>query len=297
MILFKDRYIDKLSDTTLLAIRVFVASIVGLIVCYLIFSLSGDDGFRDRIYWVVIAVVSVAASTSTSVVYTRAKAIVIFSLLGTSIGSVVLLLIQKNIPHNFTLVAGLCCFALALYVYTMFLNYATSVFFIHVYLVMYFGLFIGWDKELFFVRVTCVAIGTLSIVLITFLTRGRKNRVLFDRDMYRIYSELKDLVNKVDRSVENRKIISLIEKSIKLNETLANAKYEFSETKKYYEYKKILILIDELLINLKTYRTLFMQQKKHDDSLYKEFVHFTKEQIQSNFKKITIRYDRLLAQK
>lgn len=128
MILFKDRYIDKLSDTTLLAIRVFVASIVGLIVCYLIFSLSGDDGFRDRIYWVVIAVVSVAASTSTSVVYTRAKAIVIFSLLGTSIGSVVLLLIQKNIPHNFTLVAGLCCFALALYVYTMFLNYATSVF-------------------------------------------------------------------------------------------------------------------------------------------------------------------------
>lgn len=50
--------------------------------------------------------------------------------------------------------------------------------------------------------------------------------------MYRIYSELKDLVNKVDRSVENRKIISLIEKSIKLNETLANAKYEFSETKK-----------------------------------------------------------------
>lgn len=297
MILFKDRYIDKLSDTTLLAIRVFVASIVGLIVCYLIFSLSGDDGFRDRIYWVVIAVVSVAASTSTSVVYTRAKAIVIFSLLGTSIGSVVLLLIQKNIPHNFTLVAGLCCFALALYVYTMFLNYATSVFFIHVYLVMYFGLFIGWDKELFFVRVTCVAIGTLSIVLITFLTRGRKNRVLFDRDMYRIYSELKDLVNKVDRSVENRKIISLIEKSIKLNEILANAKYEFSETKKYYEYKKVLILIDELLINLRTYRTLFMQQKKHDDSLYKEFVHFTKEQIQSNFKKITIRYDRLLAQK
>ncbi|MBK2094809.1 FUSC family protein [Francisella philomiragia] len=297
MILFKDRYIDKLSDTTLLAIRVFVASIVGLVVCYLIFSLSGDDGFRDRIYWVVIAVVSVAASTSTSVVYTRAKAIVIFSLLGTSIGSVVLLLIQKNIPHNFTLVAGLCCFALALYVYTMFLNYATSVFFIHVYLVMYFGLFIGWDKELFFVRVTCVAIGTLSIVLITFLTRGRKNRVLFDTDMYRIYSELKDLVNKVDRSVENRKIISLIEKSIKLNETLVNAKYEFSETKKYYEYKKVLILIDELLINLRTYRTLFMQQKKHDDSLYKEFVHFTKEQIQSNFKKITIRYDRLLAQK
>ncbi|AFJ44024.1 FUSC family protein [Francisella orientalis] len=297
MILFKDRYIDKLSDTTLLAIRVFVASIVGLIVCYLIFSLSGDDGFMDRIYWVVIAVVSVAASTSTSVVYTRAKAIVIFSLLGTSIGSVILLLIQKNIPHNFTLVAGLCCFALALYVYTMFLNYATSVFFIHVYLVMYFGLFIGWDKELFFVRVTCVAIGTLSIVLITFLTRGRKNKVLFSRDMYRIYSELKDLVNKVDRSVENRKIIFLIEKNIKLNEMLVNAKYEFSDTKKYYEYKKILILIDELLINLRTYRTLFMQQKKHDDSLYKEFVHFTKEQIQSNFKKIAIRYDRLLAQK
>lgn len=78
---------------------------------------------------------------------------------------------------------------------------------------------------------------------------------------------------------------------------LVNAKYEFSDTKKYYEYKKILILIDELLINLRTYRTLFMQQKKHDDSLYKEFVHFTKEQIQSNFKKIAIRYDRLLAQK
>lgn len=297
MILFKEKYADRVSDTTLLAIRVLVASCIGLAICYLIFTLGGDDDFRDRIYWVVLAVVSVAVSTSSSVVYTRAKAIIIFSLLGTSIGSVILFNIQKYVSHDFTLIASLCCIGLAFYVYTLFLNYATCVFFFHIYLVMYFGLFIGWDKELFFVRVTCVAVGTLSIVLITFLTRGRKNRVFFNRDMYRMYSELKSLINHVHESIDNRRIMMLLEKSIKLNEALVNAKYEFSSTKKYYEYKKILILIDELLINLRTYRTLFMQQKKHDDSLYKEFVHFTKEQIQSNFKKITIRYDRLLAQK
>lgn len=261
MILFKDKYIDRLPDTTLLAIRVLIASALGLLLCYLLFSFSGDYSFRDRIYWVVIAVVSVAASTSTSVVYTRAKAIVVFSLLGTSIGSVVLMLIQKNIDHNFTLVAILCGLALALYIYTLFLNYATSVFFIHIYLVMFFGLFIGWKAELFFVRVICVAIGTVSIVSITFLTRGQKNRILFNKEMYSIYGELKILVGDVDRSVRNRKLILLVEKNIKLNETLVNAKYEFSTAPKYYEYKKIIVLMDELLINLKTYRTLFIQQK------------------------------------
>lgn len=88
----------------------------------LIFSYSGDSDFRDRIYWVVIAVVSVAASTSTSVVYTRAKAIIIFSLLETSTGSVILMLVQKSTPNNFTIVAILCGMALALYIYTLFVN-------------------------------------------------------------------------------------------------------------------------------------------------------------------------------
>ncbi|AIT08934.1 membrane protein [Candidatus Francisella endociliophora] len=294
MILFKERFIDKLPDTTLLAFRVLIASTLGLILCYVLFSFSGDESFRDRIYWVVIAVVSVAASTSTSVVITRAKAIIIFSLLGTSLGSVVLMFIQDYIPHNFTLVATLCGIALALWIYTLFLNYATSVFFIHIYLVMFFGLFIGWDTELFFVRVTCVAIGTVCIVVITFLSRGQKNRSLFNKEMYSIYGEFKKIVNDVDRSVRNRKIISLVERNIKLNEILTNAKYEFSTTKKYYEYKKIVILMDELLINLKTYRTLFIQQKKHNSDLYKELVKHTQMQIKKNFDRLTIRYDRAL---
>lgn len=294
MILFKERFIDKLSDTTLLAFRVLIASTLGLILCYVLFSFSGDESFRNRIYWVVIAVVSVAASTSTSVVITRAKAIIIFSLLGTLLGSVVLMFIQGHIPYNFTLIAILCGIALALWIYTLFLNYATSVFFIHIYLVMFFGLFIGWDTELFFVRVTCVAIGTVCIVAITFLSRGQKNRILFNKEMYSIYGEFKLLVNDVDKKVKNRKIISLVERNIKLNETLANAKYEFSTTKKYYEYKKIIILMDELLINLKTYRTLFVQQKKHNRDLYKELVKHTQMQIKKNFDRLTIRYDRAL---
>ena len=64
------------------------------------------------------------------------------------------------------------------------------------------------------------------------------------------------------------KLISLIEQTIKLNETLVNAKCEFPTTKKYYEYKKIIVLIDELLINLKTYR-IFYPAKKHKDDLIK----------------------------
>ena len=77
MILFKDKHINKLSDTTLLALRVLLACTLGLLIGYVVFSLSGEDNFRDRIYWIVIAVVSVAASTSTSIVYKRAKAITI----------------------------------------------------------------------------------------------------------------------------------------------------------------------------------------------------------------------------
>lgn len=34
MIFFKDRTIDKLSDTTLLAYRVLIASTLGLVICY-----------------------------------------------------------------------------------------------------------------------------------------------------------------------------------------------------------------------------------------------------------------------
>ncbi|ORU22235.1 hypothetical protein ACC93_08565, partial [Francisella tularensis subsp. holarctica] len=112
MIFFRDRAIDKISDTTLLAYRVLIASALGLVICYAIFSYSGDSDFRDRIYWVVIAVVSVAASTSTSIVYTRAKAIIIFSLLGTSTGSIILILIQKSVPDSFTIVAIFCVIAL-----------------------------------------------------------------------------------------------------------------------------------------------------------------------------------------
>ncbi|MDE4951252.1 FUSC family protein, partial [Francisella tularensis subsp. holarctica] len=77
------------------------------------------------------------------IVYTRAKAIIIFSRLGTSTGSIILILIQKSVPDSFTIVALFCVIALTLYIYTLFLNYATSVYFIHIYLVMFFGLFIG----------------------------------------------------------------------------------------------------------------------------------------------------------
>ncbi|MDE5037890.1 FUSC family protein, partial [Francisella tularensis subsp. holarctica] len=78
----------------------------------------------DTIYSVVLALVRVAASTSTSIVYTIAKAIIIISLLGTSTGSIILILIQMSVPDSFTIVAIFCVIALSLYIYTLFLNYA-----------------------------------------------------------------------------------------------------------------------------------------------------------------------------
>ncbi|AJC48901.1 FUSC family protein [Allofrancisella guangzhouensis] len=301
MILFKNRFIDKLSDTTLLAYRVLVASSLGLIISYSVFSFTGEHGFKDRIYWVVIAVISVAASTSTSVIYTRAKAIIVFSIFGTSLGSVLLLFIQKIMVDNsmasFITIAVVCGIALTLYIYTMFLNYATSVFFIHIYLVMFFGLFVGWDHELFIVRIVSVAIGTVCIVFVTFLTRGKKFLNIFTKEMYITYGEFKKILNNVDRNVPNRKLIFLVEKNIKLSEMLVNAKYEFSSNKKYYEYKKMILLMDELLINLKTYRALFIEQKKHNNELYTDLVEYTNSQLKKNFEKLTIRYDRILIQK
>jgi uncharacterized membrane protein YgaE (UPF0421/DUF939 family) len=297
MILFKDKHINKLSDTTLLAFRVLLACSVGLLIGFVLFSLSGEENFRDRIYWIVIAVVSVAASTSASVVYKRAKAIILFSLLGTAFGSVVLLIVKNYIAvGSFTTVAILCGVALALYVYTLYLNYATSVFFIHIYLVMYFGLFVGWSFELFVVRVISVTIGTVCIVTITYMTRGKKYRTLFLKEMYSSYVEFKKVVNKADKKILNKEIISLVEQNVHLNEILINAKYEFASKEKYYEYKKMILLMDELLINIKTYRTLFIQQKKHNSELYKELVNYTNKQINRNFERLTLRYDRIILQ-
>lgn len=294
MIFVKDKYIDKLSDTTLLAIRVLVGSTLGLLIGYVVFSLSGEQHFRDRIYWIVIAVVSVAASTSTSVVYKRAKAIIVFSLLGTALGSMTLMLVQKYIDGYFTLLAIMCGVALALYIYTLFLNYATSVFFIHIYLVMYFGLFVGWSLDLFIIRVVSVTIGTVCIVMVTFVTRGKKYRTQFTKEVYANYIEFKKIVENVDTHILNKRIIYLVEKNIKLNEILANAKYEFYSKDKYYEYKKIIVLMDELLINLKTYRTLYIQEKKHNSELYTELVEHTKQQIKKNFNRLTTKYDKVL---
>ena len=170
MILLKDKHINRILDTTLLALRASLACTLGLLIGYVVFSLYGEDNFRDRIYWIVIAVVSVAApSTSASIVYKRAKAIVLFSLFGMALGSLVLMLVQNYVEGSFTIIAILCGVALAMYVYTLYLNYATSVFFIHIYLVMYFGLFVGWSFELFIVRLISVAIGTVCIVVITYM--------------------------------------------------------------------------------------------------------------------------------
>ncbi|AXA33835.1 FUSC family protein [Francisella adeliensis] len=294
MIFVKDKYINRLSDTTLLAIRVLVACTIGLLIGYVVFSLSGEQHFRDRIYWIVIAVVSVAASTSTSVVYKRAKSIVVFSLLGTALGSMTLMLIQKYIDGYFTLLAILCGIALAFYIYTLFLNYATSVFFIHIYLVMYFGLFVGWSLDLFIIRVVSVTIGTVCIVMVTFISRGKKYRTQFIKELYTNYIEFKKIVDDVDTHILNKRVIALVEKNIQLNEILANARYEFYSKDKYNEYRKVVVLMDELLINIKTYRTLFIQQKTHDSELYKELVTYTKEQIQRNFDRLTTKYDRVL---
>ncbi len=85
MIFFKDQHINKRSDTTLLALRVLAACTVGPLIGFVVFSLSGEEHFRDRIYLIVVAVVSVASNTSTIILYKRAKAIILFSLLCTAL--------------------------------------------------------------------------------------------------------------------------------------------------------------------------------------------------------------------
>jgi hypothetical protein len=100
----------------------------------------------------------------------------------------------------------------------------------------------------------------------------------------------------MDRRVSNKRLIELVEINIALNDSLLAAKYEFDTRREYYSYKQIIILMDELLINLKTYRVLLIQQKKHKDNLYSEFVSYTNESIKKNFQKLTVRYDKILLQ-
>lgn len=54
--------------------------------------------------------------------------------------------------------------------------------------------------------------------------------------MYSLYGELK-IVDDVDKIVKNRRLISLIEQTIKLNETLLNAKCQFPTIKNIMNIK------------------------------------------------------------
>jgi hypothetical protein len=258
--------------------------------------LIGQNEFLVRIYWVVIAIASVSASSSTNVIYTRAKYIIMFCILGTSFGSAILFLIQKDIHGDFyfLIVAILCIIGLCLNMYTAFINYATSVFFIHIYIVMFFGLLESWNKYTFLARVLCILIGTSSIVLVTYLTRGRKFLHIVVKEMEESYLRLKNIVENIDETISNRKIMPLIERSIKLNDLLYDAKYEFLSKENYRECKRVLLLMDELLLSLRSYRVLDLKKNEYALGLYEDMNQYTRDKIKRNFKNITTRYERLI---
>ncbi|WP_169709711.1 FUSC family protein [Francisella halioticida] len=293
MKLLKIRF--NLSDTTLLSIRVLIATALGLSFSYMLFTLIGQDEFLVRIYWVVIAIVSVSVSSSTNVIYTRAKYIIMFCILGTSFGSAILFLIQKDIHGDFyfLIVAILCIVGLCLNMYTAFLNYATSVFFIHIYIVMFFGLLESWNKYTFLARILCILIGTSSIVLVTYITRGSKFLHIVVKEMEESYLRLKNIVSNIDKTISNREIMPLIERSIKLNDLLYDAKYEFLSKENYRECKRVLLLMDELLLSLRSYRVLDLKKENYVPDLYNDMNEYTREKIKRNFKQITVRYQRL----
>jgi uncharacterized membrane protein YgaE (UPF0421/DUF939 family) len=296
MISFKKNRLNDISDTTLLAYRVLIACIIGIMVCFVIFTLTGHDEFRDRVYWIVIAVVSVAASTSTNVIYSRAKAIVLFSILGTTVGSLIFYMIHKFLPDNILYVSIVCALAMTFYIYTVYMNYAKSVFFVHIYLVMFFGLFSAWSTDLFFVRVISITVGTICIVTLTFLTKTTKSKKMFFDELQEIYDSYSSIISTTDNNLRHSEVVSLGDRVAKLNEMLINAKFEFTTRQRYYRYKKIILLMEHLLINLQSYISLYDQQEKHNNDLYEELVVFTNDQIQENFKKLTIKYDRILLQ-
>ena len=296
MIFLKKDRLDDISDTTLLAYRVLIASIVGIIICFAIFSITGHDEFRARVYWIVIAVVSVAASTNTNIIFSRAKSIILFSMLGTTFGSFMFYLIQKFMPDQMLYTAIACALAMTFYIYTVFMNYAKSVFFVHIYLVMFFGLFSVWSIDLFLVRVVSITVGTACIVAITFLTKTTKAKKIFFAEVRSIYLVLNNIIKIEDSHIRHSDVILLGDRVSKLHEMLIDAKYEFVNLQRYYRYKKIILLMEHLVINLQSYGSLYDQQEKHHNDLYEELVLFTNDQIKENFRKLCIKYDRILIQ-
>ena len=296
MISFKKHRLDNISDTTLLAYRVLISCIIGIIICFVIFTLTGHDEFRARVYWIVIAVVSVAASTNTHVIYSRAKAIILFSILGTTIGSLIFYLIQKFMPDQVLYTEIICALAMIFYIYTVYMNYAKSVFYIHIYLVMFFGLFSIWSMDLFIVRVVSITVGTICIVAVTFLTKTSKSKRVFFDELQSIYSMYDKIIKTTDSNIRHSELVILGDRVSALNEMIINAKFEFKTPQIYYRYKKLILLMEHLLINLQSYISLYDQQEKHQNDLYEELVLFTNNQIQENFKKLTVKYDRMLLQ-
>ena len=289
------RFIDKLSEHSLLAIRTLLSSILGLIICYIVFISFNDENFKDRIYWVVFAVISISsASNNIEVILSRAKGISFYSILGCLSGSLVLYLSLQYV-NNIMFIEILCASGLLLYGYTMFLNYTASVFFIHFYLVMFFGIFVTWNEDLFITRIVCVIIGSISTVFIVFLTRTTKNRQKFIIKFYDTYQEYKKIIINLNKeNISDEKIIELMNKSIKLNDMILSAKYEFKNKNRYYSYKKMLFLMEEILISIKTYKVLKKIKKHHSKKTYCQLTNFTNRKITTYFEKLTIKYNKIL---
>ena len=237
-----------------------------------------------------------AASTNTNIIFSRAKSIILFSILGTTTGSLIFYLIQKFMPDQVLYTAIVCALAMTFYIYTVFMNYAKSVFYVHIYLVMFFGLFSVWSLDLFLVRVVSITVGTICIVVITFLTKTTKAKKIFFAEVQSIYSVFDDVIKSEDSDIHHTDIILLGDRISKLHEMLIDAKYEFVNLQRYYRYKKIILLMEHLVINLQSYVSLYEQQEKHHNDLYGELVLFTNDQIKENFRKLSIKYDRILIQ-
>ena len=291
MIKIKDKIVNSLSNNALLAFRVLVATALAMFICYSLGVDTNIQSLKIRIYWTVFGVIGVSAvNINTNIIFDRAKSLIVFSVIGSLFASALLYIISENIYHSHILILILCALSLIIYIYVLSLDYASSVFFIHCFLVMFFGLFEQWNIGLFFTRIFCIFVGSSSIVFVTLLTRANKNKKALINKLDTIFIKITKIIEINCQKKLNFKVFSLIDESHDFKDLLISSKHDFKNKEIHNLFANIILEIDEIIISLKTFDVLLNNQKSHSKNVDKDINEYFYKKLQRDFKNLKQKY-------
>lgn len=152
-------FIEKIPQHKLLALRALFATVLAITIIEL-FSLP-------RNYWSILTIISVSTSTHSKEIISRSKAIVFNTITGCLFGTFLFYYLNLCLP--LLVIISIIPILALLNLYFLMINYPVGVFFNSLFIVMFVGILSSWDFSLFIARVFDIIIGTVCILLVSFI--------------------------------------------------------------------------------------------------------------------------------